>query len=68
VQTRKVTSFPVILYGSDYWRGLVDWLNETMLANGKISPGDLDLIKVSDDVEEIVAIIRDSQASRSDAY
>jgi uncharacterized protein (TIGR00730 family) len=64
VQTRKVTSFPVILYGSEYWQGLVDWLKTTMLAEGKVSPSDLDLIHVSDDIDEIVAMIRDSQAAR----
>jgi uncharacterized protein (TIGR00730 family) len=64
VQTRKVTSFPVILYGSQYWQGLLDWLKATMLANGKVSAADLDLIKVSDDVDEVVGIIRDSQAGR----
>jgi uncharacterized protein (TIGR00730 family) len=64
VQTRKVTSFPVILYGSEYWQGLVDWLKDTMLAGGKVSPADLDLIRVSDDVDEVVQIVRDSQAAR----
>jgi uncharacterized protein (TIGR00730 family) len=66
VQTRKVTSFPVILYGTDYWQGLLDWLKHTMLAGGKISEGDIDLIRVSDDVDEIVSIIRASQESRHD--
>jgi uncharacterized protein (TIGR00730 family) len=66
VQTRKVTSFPVILYGTEYWQGLVDWLRATMLADGKVGPADLDLIRVSDDVDEIVTIIRDSQAARTD--
>jgi uncharacterized protein (TIGR00730 family) len=64
VQTGKVTSFPVILYGSAYWSGLLTWLRETMLADGKVSVADLDLIRVSDDVDEIVTIIRDSQAAR----
>jgi uncharacterized protein (TIGR00730 family) len=64
VQTGKVTSFPVILYGSDYWRGLVSWLRDTMLAHGNVSASDLDLIRISDDVDEIVTIIRDSQAAR----
>jgi uncharacterized protein (TIGR00730 family) len=64
VQTGKVTSFPVILYGSTYWQGLLDWLRSSMLENGNITSADLDLIRVSDDVDEIVAIVRDSQASR----
>jgi uncharacterized protein (TIGR00730 family) len=64
VQTGKVTSFPVILYGSAYWSGLLAWLRESMLGHGKVSAADLDLIRVSDDIDEIVAIIRESQADR----
>jgi uncharacterized protein (TIGR00730 family) len=65
VQTRKVTSFPVVLYGSAYWSGLVDWLATTMLEHGTISEADLALLQVSDDVDEIVRIIRDSQRNRA---
>jgi uncharacterized protein (TIGR00730 family) len=54
VQTRKVTRFPVVLIGTKYWGGLVNWLRDTMLADGKISPHDLDLIQLTDDVEEAV--------------
>ena len=57
VQTRKVTRFPVILYGTEYWSGLVDWLRSAVLGGGKIGPADLDLITVSDDVETIVSRI-----------
>jgi uncharacterized protein (TIGR00730 family) len=64
VQTRKVTSFPVVLYGSAYWSGLVEWLRTTMISHGTISAADLDLLHVSDDVEEIVDIIRESQRDR----
>ncbi|HVT65153.1 MAG TPA: TIGR00730 family Rossman fold protein [Mycobacteriales bacterium] len=66
VQTRKVTSFPVVLYGSSYWGGLIEWLRQTMLGHGKIHEIDLDLIHVSDDVEEIVEFIQQSQSSRTD--
>jgi hypothetical protein len=61
VQTRKVTSFPVILYGSEYWGGLLDWLRSTMLTHHMINEVDLELIQVSDDVDEIVSIIERSQ-------
>jgi uncharacterized protein (TIGR00730 family) len=61
VQTRKVTSFPVVLYGSAYWSGLVDWLRDTVAARGMISPGDLDLVQVSDDVDEVVEILRSAR-------
>jgi uncharacterized protein (TIGR00730 family) len=54
VQTGKVTRFPVILLGTAYWRGLLDWINTTMLAEGKISPADLDLLYLTDDVDEAV--------------
>jgi uncharacterized protein (TIGR00730 family) len=64
VQTGKVTSFPVVLYGSQYWGGLLSWLRETMLGRGNVSPGDLERIRVSDDIDEIVSIVRDSQAGR----
>jgi uncharacterized protein (TIGR00730 family) len=57
VQTRKVTRFPVVLIGTRYWSGLVDWLRQTMLEDGKISPHDLDLIRLTDDVEEAVATV-----------
>jgi hypothetical protein len=67
VQTRKVTSFPVILYGSEYWGGLLDWLRSTMLSHGMINEVDLDLIQVSDDVDEIVAMIDRSQVGQPSA-
>jgi uncharacterized protein (TIGR00730 family) len=66
VQTRKVTSFPVVLYGSEYWRGLIDWLRSAMLTGGKINEIDLDLIHLCDDVDAIVEIIQRSQSARSD--
>jgi uncharacterized protein (TIGR00730 family) len=65
VQTGKVTSFPVVLYGTSYWRGLLDWLHETMAREEKISAVDLDLLSLSDDVEEIVEIIRASDRERA---
>jgi predicted Rossmann-fold nucleotide-binding protein len=67
VQTKKVTSFPVILYGRSYWGGLLEWLRTSMLPNGMISATDLELIQVSDDVDEIVELVRRSQTTRYDA-
>jgi hypothetical protein len=63
VQTRKVTRFPVVLMGQAYWGGLVDWLRARMCADGKISPADLDLLCVTDDVDEAVAHIRDADSA-----
>lgn len=53
-QTGKVTTFPVVLIGSQYWSGLVTWLRETMLPAGMIQPADLDRLLVCDDVDEAV--------------
>jgi uncharacterized protein (TIGR00730 family) len=58
IQTKRIKSFPVILMGSEYWQGLFDWLRKTMLAEGKITPADLDLIQVIDDPEEAVKHIK----------
>jgi uncharacterized protein (TIGR00730 family) len=57
VQTKKVTSFPVVLIGADYWAGLLDWLRTTVLADGKVNQADLDMLTVTDDVEEAVAVL-----------
>ncbi|MET3960963.1 uncharacterized protein (TIGR00730 family) [Marmoricola sp. OAE513] len=56
-QTQKVTSFPVVLVGVEYWSGLLSWLRDTVLADGKISEADLDALKVTDDVAEAVALM-----------
>ena len=63
VQTRKVTRFPVVLMGRSYWQGLLDWLRDTMEADGKIGPADLELILVTDDVDEAVRHIVEADAA-----
>ena len=68
VQTQKVTSFPIVLVGTAYWSGLVDWLRSTVLADGKVSEADLDMFRVTDDVDEAVAVmVRAQRARTSDA-
>ena len=57
VQTHKVTSFPIVLVGSDYWRGLLDWLRGTVLAQRKINEADLDMLTLTDDIDEAVSIM-----------
>jgi uncharacterized protein (TIGR00730 family) len=52
IQTGKVQNFPVILFGSYYWKGLLDWIKDTMLREKKIAPEDLDLLIVTDSVQE----------------
>jgi hypothetical protein len=66
VQTRKVTRFPVVLLGTDYWSGLIDWLRAAALSEGKIAAADLDLVHVTDDVDEAVALIAASAADRGE--
>jgi len=58
IQTKRIKSFPVILMGSEYWKGLLDWMKDTMLAQGMIIPEDLDLFRVMDEPEEVVEYIR----------
>ena len=59
IQTGKVIHFPVVLFGSDYWAGLIAWLQERMLGEGKILAEDLDLFRIADDPAEVVAHIVD---------
>jgi len=56
-QTRKVTSFPIVLIGVEYWTGLLDWLRGPVAGSGRISAGDLDMLHLTDDVEEAVAVM-----------
>jgi uncharacterized protein (TIGR00730 family) len=65
VQTRKVTRFPVVLWGTEYWSGLFDWLRSVVLPNHKINAADLELVRVLDDVDEIVQCIIDADRDRS---
>jgi uncharacterized protein (TIGR00730 family) len=66
IQTQKVTNFPLVLFGSEFWDGLLGWVRGTLADTGKISPEDLDLIHVTDDVEEVVAILLEAaQEERS---
>ena len=62
VQTRKVTSFPVVLLGVDYWSGLLDWLRGTVLAQGKVSETDLQMMVLTDDVGEAVDLMTRARA------
>jgi predicted Rossmann-fold nucleotide-binding protein len=57
VPPQKVTTFPIVLLGKRYWRGLVEWLRETVLAEGKISAADLKMITVTDDVDLAVRMM-----------
>jgi hypothetical protein len=58
IQTKKVKPFPVILVGSSYWKGLIEWINQTLLSENKISKEDLNIFRVMDDPEEIAEYIK----------
>ena len=58
IQTHRVRSFPVVLMDRRYWDGLTDWLRDTVAAEGKIAPSDIDLLTMSDDPDQIAEIIR----------
>jgi len=58
IQTHKMKPFPVLLFSSEYWAGFLDWLKNTVLAQGNISPEDFDLLRVFDSPKEIVAAVK----------
>jgi uncharacterized protein (TIGR00730 family) len=62
VQTGKITKFPIVLVGSGYWSGLQEWIKGTLLAEGKISAGDPELLRVVDDPAEVVRVIVDAHS------
>ena len=57
IQTGKIRHFPVVLVDTPYWQGLIDWVRERLLAEGKIAPADLDLMRLSDDPAEVVEFV-----------
>jgi uncharacterized protein (TIGR00730 family) len=59
VQTRRIPRFPLILYGRAYWSGLLKWIRSTLEKNSLISPGDLDLLSITDDPQETVDLVLD---------
>ncbi len=58
MQTKRIKPFPVILVGSDYWNGLLQWIRDTLLARHLISPDDPDLVTVVDEPDEVVRLIK----------
>ncbi len=63
IQTHKIRNFPVVLYGSDYWQGLLNWIRDVALQEGKISEYDLNLLHLTDSPEKVVEILNNSQSS-----
>jgi uncharacterized protein (TIGR00730 family) len=58
IQTRRIRPFPLIMVGSDYWSGLVEWIKTRLLAENKISPKDMEILRIIDDPEEIVRAVQ----------
>jgi hypothetical protein len=58
IQTGKISQFPLVLFGTHYWAGLVRWMQSRVLGETKISPGDLDLLVITDDPKEAVEVIK----------
>ena len=67
VQTGKIDHFPVVLWGSDYWKPMLDWLEDPVAQEGMIAPADLKLFRVTDDNDEVVEIIEKSFADADEA-
>jgi uncharacterized protein (TIGR00730 family) len=65
VATGKITKFPIVLVGRSYWAGLLSWLQDTMLAHANIGHAEFGLIRVVDDADEVVEIIREAHGARS---
>lgn len=57
IQTKKIGKFPIILVGSKFWSGLIDWIKNTLLIEKNISPVDMDLISIVDSAEEVIEVI-----------
>ncbi|RZQ62690.1 TIGR00730 family Rossman fold protein [Amycolatopsis suaedae] len=68
VQTKKVTKFPVVLFGREYWGGLYDWIAGTLMKEGKISEKDLDLLHVTDDIDDAVNVVLEAYQAWEDTH
>jgi uncharacterized protein (TIGR00730 family) len=60
VQTKKVTKFPVVLFGRSYWEGLYNWLRDSVLAEGKSGEKDIALLHLTDDVDDAVRVVEEA--------
>jgi uncharacterized protein (TIGR00730 family) len=58
IQTQRISKFPVVLFGSEYWKGMIDWLKKTVLKNGNISQEDINIFKVVDSPKDVVSVIK----------
>ncbi|HEU0253555.1 MAG TPA: TIGR00730 family Rossman fold protein [Pyrinomonadaceae bacterium] len=63
IQTRKIRNFPIVLFGRSYWNGMLEWLRDTVLPEGKIADLDMEIFHVTDSPSEVVEIVKRSQNS-----
>lgn len=63
IQTKKIRNFPIVLFGKKYWSGMLAWIGDVVLSEGKISKHDLDMFQVTDSPAEVVEIVRRAQSS-----
>jgi uncharacterized protein (TIGR00730 family) len=68
VQTKKVTKFPVVLLGTEYWGGLYEWISRTVLDSGKIGEKDLALLHLTDDVDDAVKVVHEAYRAWEEAH
>jgi hypothetical protein len=68
VQTKKVTKFPVVLLGTEYWGGLYDWIAKTVLPSGKIGEKDLKLLYLTDEVDDAVKVVHEAYRAWEEAH
>jgi uncharacterized protein (TIGR00730 family) len=68
VQNKKVTKFPVVLFGQDYWGGLYSWLADTVTAQGKLRDAELALVHVTDEIDEVVRLVGASYQAWQDTH
>ena len=66
IQTKKIRNFPIVLYGRDYWSGMLDWLRDVVLSDGKIGTNDMQMFHITDSPAEVVEIVTQSQSSLSE--
>jgi uncharacterized protein (TIGR00730 family) len=64
IQTGKITSFPLILFGTEFWSPMLNWIRTTLLEDGKISDPDIDLFQLTDDVDHVVALFQQAEREK----
>jgi uncharacterized protein (TIGR00730 family) len=63
IQTKKIRNFPIVLFGKEYWSGMLKWLGDVVLTSGKISNHDMEMFHITDSPAEVAEIVRRSQSS-----